>query len=340
MGARLPGESASDLEALCAERPERTSEKFPPNDFYGHAAVIKHYCGLPQEFSLPGIHPHGPSVNELVWDYEVNHPLPHLLLVAELQRAIYAARTSKPATVIGSPFYYAVRQKAAEMERLSSQASGTIVFPFHSTHHVTATFDEGWFLEKLRALPEEFGPLVICMYWRDVQLGRHRKYLEAGFPCVSAGHMYDHEFLYRLCRLIAARRRCVSNELGTCVFYSAAMGLPVTVFRQKYSLQAADERMLREASGQHTLPGVTRFLEIAAEPSADNVREQKDLAEKALGREALLPSAELRKVLEGLALQQATGMAQAPSPGAPARPMWALRVGKKLLRFKRRWFAE
>lgn len=316
-----------ELEALCAERPEITVERFNPNDFYGHAAVLKRYCGLPPEFILPGVHPHGPSISDFVWDYEVKHPLRNLLLVSESQRPFYAKICDKPATVIGSPLYYALRLIQAEVAALKANAAGTVVFPFHSTHHVTVEFNEDSFLKYLRELPPEWNPITVCMYWRDVQLGRHRRYIDAGFECASAGHIYDHEFLFRFIRLVSAHRRCITNELGTCVLYSAALDLPVTIFRQDYSLAGADSKMIEDASIRPNLPEANRFLEISQAPTFAQFAEQKKIAQEALGYESLWGASELRGFFERLALEE----------NPPKRPRtFKDRVARELGRFKRR----
>jgi hypothetical protein len=320
----------NQLEKLCAERPERTREKFGPNDYYGHASVIKKYCGLPDSFALPGIHPHGPSTTDLVWDVEIKFPLEHLLLVSEAQRNIYANVCAKPATVIGSPLYYALRLMEAEAKALAAEAVGTIVFPFHSTHHVTVQYDEDRFLKHLLALPAKAGPIVICMYWRDVQLGRHKRYVDAGFDCVSAGHIYDRDFLFRFIRLVSARRQCITNELGTCVFYSAALGLPVTIFRQDYRLEGNSDKLVQESSARPNLPMAERFLEISREPKEADHIQQRDLARLALGHAALWPAEKLKAFLQELAARQAP--VDQPKP----KRRWTERVAREVHRFKRR----
>lgn len=72
----------ASLESLAEDRPENTGEIFTPNDFYGHAEVLKQYCGLPSEFQIPGILPHAPYFSEVVWMPEALHPLQNLFLIS------------------------------------------------------------------------------------------------------------------------------------------------------------------------------------------------------------------------------------------------------------------
>jgi hypothetical protein len=318
----------SELEKLCAERTEITSEWFTPNDFYGHATLIKRYCGLPQDFVLPGVMPHAPSLQHSVWDAEVNHPLQRHLVFSSVQEKIYPAFSKKPITVIGSPFYCGLNLLADEVAGIRQRARGTIVFPFHSTHHVTIEYDSDSFLNQLKQLPGEWKPITICMYWRDVQMGRHRPYIDAGFDCVSAGHIYDHDFLLRFIREVAARERCFTNEMGTCAYLCSALGLPVTIYRQEYKTLGQDAKLLKESSGRPNLPTGLRFIEISAKPGAEQVAEQRKLADQALGKTFLREPAAFKSLLLELSREM------------PARKKekktWGERVAREVARLKRR----
>jgi FkbM family methyltransferase len=302
--------SLAELQHLAADRPERTTELFTPNDFYGHASILKRYCGLPGSFAINGILPHGPYLSSKLWDLELQHAVPNLLVLSEQQRELYARQTSKTIQVIGSPLYYAARLIEPELQELRRQAAGTVVFPTHSTHHVTAQFDEARFIGMLKELPAEFQPVQVCLYWRDVQLGRHQPYLDADFACTTAGHMFDHEFLFRLLRILAGHRFALANKLGTAPFYSAAMGLPVLLKLQEASYQGPNPQFMAELTSAVDLPAAVKFRETAALPLDQAAPRQRALAEETLGRVAVKEPAQLRALLEGLA----------PRPSRPSKP--------------------
>lgn len=295
--------SPDPLEHLCAERPLRTSESFPGNDFYGLAAVVKRYCGMPAEAPLPGILPHGAKVASRLWQEELDHPLSHLLLWSEQQRRIYAPATAKPIQVIGSPYLYAARLIEPELTALRRQARGTLVFPTHSTHHLTAQYDEQALIAHVAALPKSFRPVTLCLYWRDVQLGRHLPWIHAGFPCVSAGHVFDPEFPFRLWRLISTHRFALANRVGTAPLAAAVAGLPVLMFSQESRYSGSDPRYTAELAPALDLPVSRGFYESAALPLDQAHEIQRRLAQEAFGVDAVREPAELRRLLESLATQ-------------------------------------
>ena len=102
-------EQTTSLEALASNRVEKTHELFTPNYFYGHASILKRYCGLPPEFQIPGVIPHGVSVNHSSWQVELDAPLQRIYANFEEQRSKYEGVTDKQVHVIGAVIHYAER---------------------------------------------------------------------------------------------------------------------------------------------------------------------------------------------------------------------------------------
>jgi hypothetical protein len=287
------------LEALAADRPQVTRERFTPNDFYGIATILKRYCGLAPDFVLPGIVPHGPYLHTNVWDKELSDPLPNLFPSAEIQRAVYAQKCAKPCHVIGFPYYYALRLLEDELPDLRRRAAGSIVFPAHSTHHIISHFSQEEFIGQLRALPAEFQPVRVCLYWKDILLGRHKPYLEVGFACTTAGHMYDPQFLPRLVRMLHAHRFAVGNELGTSLLCAATSGLGVRILTHEVTYKG-DATFTGLMGTGHELEICRRFL-AACHPAAAKFETQKNVADEALGRAFVREPEVLRELFESLA---------------------------------------
>lgn len=309
--------SPAELEHLCAERPLASVEAFSGNAFYGMAEVLKRYAGLPPERPLPGVLPHGAHCASNIWEEELRHPLPHVLLWSEEQRELYARATRKTLHVIGSPLLYAARLIAPELDELRHHAAGTLVFPVHSTHHLTARYDEGELIARIAELPEAYQPIRICLYWRDVQLGRHRRWQDAGFTCVSAGHMFDPEFPFRLLRLVSSHRRAAANGVGTAVLCASVLGLPVKMLRQPSSHDGSEARYVGELASSLDLPVATAFHESADLPLDQAAERQRPLAHRAFGSHALHTPADLRHLIESLHSHPPTAT---PAPTPPSTP--------------------
>jgi hypothetical protein len=211
-----------DLVRLCADRPLNTVEIFPPNAYYGNALVLKRYAGLPPDYPLRAVVPHGVYGHQRhVWDAEIRVPLPAVLCYTAHKQREYQAATRKFVIPSAHPYLYLLR--LVEKQPLPER-SGTIVFPSHSSHHVTADADFEGIAESLARLSDEFLPVTVCMYWRDFNLGHHRPFAARGMRIVSAGHIFDPHFLYRLHHLCSMHRFACSDTPGSYVMLAVKSG--------------------------------------------------------------------------------------------------------------------
>jgi len=292
-----------ELEKLASEQKEQTAEIFKPNDFYGHAAIIKQYCGLEQTYQLPGIIPHGPNPSEKVWNREINHPIPFFLLYSKQQQENYARHSNKRSFIIGSPIYYAQHIIREELSRIREKACGTIVFPSHSTHHITTEYNQAIFIEFLESLPQNNHPITICLYWRDIQLRRHIDYMNAGFNCTTAGHMYDKQFIFRLLRLMASHKYAITNTYGSSSIYCASLSIPVYLFEQSIEKKAARENqsshLIKEISPSAQLLQITKtFFDACKSTHSEHILQQNEFAKYLLGYDSILKAKEMKDLFE------------------------------------------
>lgn len=215
-----------DLQSLCSDRPLVTSEIHPPNDCYGQASVLKQYVGLPNNYPLKVILEHGLFLDDWIWDVDRYAKLPIFLSSSVHRSLIQQRETGKPSIPIGFGFLYAMELYKKKYETGSSPIArrGTIVFPSHSTHHIKAVFDFEDYANRLKALPEKFQPITICLYWKDFLHGHHLFYEKTGFKVVTAGHMYEPIFLYRFFDICRQFKYATSNNIGTHLFLSVKSG--------------------------------------------------------------------------------------------------------------------
>ena len=286
----------SHLEALASDMVEKTSEVFTPNDFYGNASILKKYCGLAPDSQIPAVLPHGVSINHSTWQVELDAPLPRIYAISEEQRSKYSMVTDKALHVIGSVMHYAARMISDEVDELRSTAEGTVAFPAHSTHHLTAEFDQDAFIQSLRELPEEMQPVRVCLYWRDIQLNRHQKYLNEGFECLTAGHMFDHDFHFRLVRILASHRHCVTNSMGTSSLLATSMGLKAYLIDQELGVEGSSH-FLAEYAPKITQPSAVNLLETMKIPPGQDRMHQQVWGDIATGREFVHTPEQLRALI-------------------------------------------
>ncbi|RQV98375.1 hypothetical protein EH220_03425, partial [bacterium] len=224
----------TNLAELAKDRELLTSELFMPNDFYGHAALLKQYCGLSREDSLKASIEHALFFNDYAWEVELQCDLPAMLVTSPLRFAPLRKRTKKAIFAIGPMILYA--PNALSCEALDSErkrlGKSLLVMPSHSTHHITAQYDIESYCRYLERAGREFDSVRVCLYWKDVLLGRDASYRAAGFECVTAGHMFDPLFLPRLRSILECATVVTSNVCGTHVGLCVALRRPHVIAHQ------------------------------------------------------------------------------------------------------------
>jgi hypothetical protein len=210
------------LDELCADRQLASMEIFSPNSFYGIAQVIKQYASLESTYQLKVIIPHGLVLDDhYLWEAEKKSDLPVVWVYPEYRYTIYSHQTDKQLVHSASPFLYL---QALYKDQPMPDKRGTLFFPHHSTHHVTAKMDFDQLATQLARLEEIYHPITVSIYWRDYILGHHRPFLQHGFRIVSSGHIYDPLFLHRLYHLFSCHRFVGGNGLGSHMFYAIKAG--------------------------------------------------------------------------------------------------------------------
>ncbi|MGB9498869.1 MAG: hypothetical protein ACKVE4_03785 [Dissulfuribacterales bacterium] len=215
-----------DLVKLCADRPLKTKEIFKPNAYYGLDFIIKKYLGLPRNYSLKLIFPHGPRLGNFIWGEEVKSILPIIAAYNTQYEKVLKNHCEdngykKVILPLSFPFLYVLDLLKNHSK---PKREGTIFFPFHSTHHITAKANYEGIAEDLLKVEDRFKPITICIYWRDYNLGHHLPFQEKGFNIVSAGHMYDPYFLFRFYHLCSMHLYSASNHISNPTFYSIKAG--------------------------------------------------------------------------------------------------------------------
>jgi len=190
-----------DVEMLTRDRPLRTPEMHPSNDFYGNAFILKRYVGLPDTYSTKLAIAHAPAAPGTYWDVDLNAALPGYCVASEASRqAAKSARPDKEVFAIGPLIAYARPVwdpvQAAELKKRLGKS--LLSFLPHSTHHVKCGYDLDRCLDVLEQNSQEFDSVTVSIYWKDYDEALMSRLSARGFYCVTAGHIYDKLFLDRL----------------------------------------------------------------------------------------------------------------------------------------------
>ena len=284
-----------DLNDLCQDRLLQTNEIFPGNAYYGNDLILKTYAGLPHSYPLKVVIPHGIYLDpNFIWIAEQKSPLPAILNYSDFRKNVVSRKTSKFVISSASPFLYLT--KLLEGKQNSSR-EGTIFFPAHSTHHVTVSMNYKTLADELEQLDDEYKPITVCMYWRDVNLGYHLPFLEKGFPVVSAGHIYDPSFLFRFYDLCSGHKYAAGNSISSHVFYSIKSGCSYFHLDSiKFNVHTESDTYKNDISPRPILLQ-KYFKSLFSEPQKVPTTEQLDFVDYFLGTKYLKRPHELRKQL-------------------------------------------
>lgn len=302
----------TNLAELAKDRDLLTPELFTPNDFYGHAAVLKQYCGLNRDVSLKASIEHALFFNDYAWEVELQCDLPAILVTSSLRFAPLRKRTKKAIFAIGPLILYAPHALSSETLDAERKRLGKslLVMPSHSTHHITAQYDINGYRRYLERAGREFDSVRVCLYWKDVLLGRDVPYREAGFECVTAGHMFDPLFLPRLRSIIESASVVTSNVCGTHVGLCVALHRPHVIAHQAPKDVTAEQTsdIQRDFdAGEYESPQF-REVEQAFSAWTDTISaRQADIVNRYWGLEEKRTREELRMILRITEDMYATG---------------------------------
>lgn len=302
MLSKLKSASIYDIEDLSYNVHNLYSKELSgSNDYYGHADAIKRYSGFDSSYQIKASVEHAFFFGKDCWDLEIKHDLPGIITQGSIRPEILAKYTDKPVYPIGTyiqyadDFYYS-EEKKKELKEKSGRT--LLVFPMHSTHDIDLDYNADEFIHEIQEVSSGFDTVRICMYWKDIIRKIHLKYVEKGYEIVSAGHIYDKQFLSRLKLIISTSDHIISNDVGSYVGQSLCLNKPVYLWRQKYSGRGEgyEEEYDTRLSDEKYLAVFDAFGEFRESIT----EEQKDLCDKFWGVRKKMTSDELRALLEKL----------------------------------------
>lgn len=294
-------QTAEELTALAQDRPLATSELHQSSDYYGHAALIKHYCGLPQEYPLKAAIEHGVQLNgvvEYIWEVDRDTVLPVFLCANPDHAAHYAQATGKTAVAIGPMVLYALGGVPADPIAAPDAQGRLLVIPTHSTHHIESRYDIDAFLAHIRPYLKQFNDVSVLLYWKDVLSGQAELYGRYGFNVVTAGHMFDPGFLLRWAQIVAEHQAVVSNCVGTHTLFTALMHKPTWVVPQQLEYFGTyDVTKARRSYSLLPTPEERTLYDLFAEPQDTLTEEQHEYVTTLTGAACFKDRSALRDIL-------------------------------------------
>ncbi|MBK5969585.1 MULTISPECIES: tetratricopeptide repeat protein [Thiorhodovibrio] len=303
------------LEALCDPRIMPPWEKYHANDNYGFATILKAYSGHPFDKPLPVLLTHGVYFDDQrLYDMERQCGLPGVMSYPDFRTKLWRAQTDLRVIPSASPLLYAQRLMDQHFGPPMPEArSGTIYFLPRSTGHIKREIDLDQVITKLKqycqqqkqAGHDHLLPLSVCIHWQDIAHGKHRPFKKAGLPVVSAGHLSDPDFLFRLLHLLRLSNLALGAFPGGHVFASLVAGVPFVAWEPAKSVStiSADFKNVLGSQRSPELSARLKHWETLFLPEQDPAEApipfepitaaQQSFCDNMLGREDLIGPDEL-----------------------------------------------
>lgn len=242
--ASLPLTAIHDLAKDINAFAPYTYELHPSNAFYGNEAALKKYLDLSPKYQFKLSIEHGIVLTDEMSEIDIIGPFQTIFSMGTKRLKFLKKYKSNP-VAIGPYIYYAQSLLSKSQVKKEQQRLGKnlLVFPAHSLPGLNNEFDSEGFCKDINKLKKTFDSVRICLYWKDILKGMDKVYLEKGFECVTAGHVYDPNFLPRLKAIIETSTVTCSNDIGTQLGYSVLLGKPHVIIYNKAKYSGEKEQV-------------------------------------------------------------------------------------------------
>jgi hypothetical protein len=283
-----------ELLQLSKDRELATCELHTPNDFYGHATILKQYAGLPPECQLKTVIEHAPFDPNYAWKIDLKADMPLYCTFSSSRHDMLREHGVSNPVALGPLIHYAKpyltpQELDAERKRLGRCL---LVFPSHSSHLIRLEYDVEVFRRAIDKEAENFDTVRICLFWKDILQGAIDDYADGDYEIVSAGHMFSPEFLPRLKSLIMSADMCMASEWGTFIGYSLYLDKPLRIHNVPYTCHVSGGDALQP---HHPIRRQTMSLFECGDAITE---EQLQAVASHWGFADLRPPEELREILE------------------------------------------
>lgn len=266
--------------------------------------MLKKYCGLNNKKSIKAAVEHAVYMGEdYVWDMDINHAFPAIIIQGEMRKSIISQKTDKKIISIGTYIQYTDSYYSFdEFVEIKKRIGKTLlIFPMHSTHHVNLEYNIFDFINEIENIAKDYDTVMVCMYWKDILMNTYKQYQNKGFEIVSAGHIFDKNFLVRLKSIIELSDMVVANDVGSFIGQSIALHRPVYLFKQNYTFRSTSKKEYEEEYDIRLKYDIyLKNFEIFSSPLAMITDEQRAFANWLWGVDIKLTKQQMKSLFENL----------------------------------------
>ena len=289
----------NNIYELSRDRPLKSAEIYQPNDFYGHATILKRYVNLQENYQIKAAIEHGAGIGGKIWNQDIKNPLPAIFTSSFHRSNILKTFTKKKIFVIGPKIKYAKHYLNKDELEIKKRKLGKnlLSFPAHSTHHVNTNYDIQKYCQVLRNLGKNYESVRVCLYWKDILRGLDKEYQRNGFEVLTAGHMFDPLFLPRLKSIIETATVTTSNIIGTILGYCVILNKPHLLMESEVKNESKEIDKLLECSELTDQPDVQEIREAFVELQEKITPKQNEIVNKYWGNNEFKTNAEMQAII-------------------------------------------
>ncbi len=202
-------------------------------NFYGHLHSLKKYAGVDK---ITHSIEHGLYLGNYVPYATFLKTTKSIITFSENRKKhLRNANIKKPIITIGPYIHYAEPLLSdKDFNEIKKSIGRTfLLFPTHSIKNIDVEIEIEDLISKVKKTAKDFDTIMVCFYYKDILNDIFPEYfMKAGFKIVTAGNIYDINFLSRLKSIIQLSDFTASNNVGTHTGYCIYLNKPHFIFKQ------------------------------------------------------------------------------------------------------------
>lgn len=286
------------------------ADSTPNSSYYGIAYNIKKYAGIDKIIGFNA--EHGLYFGDYVEPESMGKSIRLNVTMSQKRKNIINKESIAPSVSIGPYIYYAPEYYTDDELRTIKKKLGKtlLVFPPHSTRTVNAAYDHDLFFDYLKKERDKYDTVMVCLFYKDIQRGEYKHYEKKGYLVVTAGHMFDCNFLSRQKAMIELADETVSTSAGTHIGYCIFLGKNHTIIDLSANNENGNKhKSIDKDCGNQILKNIVRpafevdedlMLNTFLNTKYSDEKKKEEIASEFWGFSSLMSKDELKARLENI----------------------------------------